>query len=139
MGLASYLALSATQLTVTFAAPVSAVGFYTADLYNPFNDDLILSVYSGPNATGTLLGQYVPPRLNFQLNNIYFIGAVDNDNTIGSAELNAVGFAGDTVYLDKIVFASVPEPSSFVISGLGALGLLSYVWRCRTARPNDSV
>jgi PEP-CTERM motif len=136
LGTASYLEMAATTLTVSFATPVLGVGFYTADLYNPAGDNpLILSLYSGPNATGTLLGQYFAPAFNFQLNNIYFIGAADTASTIGSAVLVSQGFHGDGIELDKVVFTQVPEPSALALAAFGLTAFLGFGRRRRNVSP----
>jgi len=39
----------------------------------------------------------------------------------------------DTVGIDNVVMSSVPEPSTVVLIGIGAISLLGYAWRRRRA------
>lgn len=45
--------------------------------------------------------------------------------------LNHVGDGTPSILLDNITFSAVPEPSTFALLGIGAIGLLVYAWRRR--------
>jgi hypothetical protein len=117
----------------TVLEPVGSFGVFVIDLFNPPavpNADTI-SVYTGIDGTGTLLGTFTAASFNFQMNNLYFMGVVSTINDIGSVVFTNVGTYGDYVALDNVRFATgIPEPASLalVIGG----GLLLFVgWRRR--------
>ncbi|MFM9851933.1 MAG: hypothetical protein ACKVOJ_03865, partial [Sphingomonadaceae bacterium] len=108
---------SVFSLTTNFNAPVSAVGIDVIDYFGAsgFNNFLNLSVFSGANGTGTLLGSFTSSQFNFQRNNVYFLGAVSTANDIGSAVFSRrTDNTGDVIGVDNIVsgvIGAVPEPT----------------------------
>jgi hypothetical protein len=93
-------------MTVSFDEPVMGAGFMFADYFNaPGDNTNTIEAFSGPDGTGVSLGQFQAVALNFELNNLYFMGLADAANTIGSVVLSGPRLHGDSVYLDKILFA----------------------------------
>lgn len=98
------------QMTVSFDEPVVAVGFMVADYFNAVGDNTnTIEAFSGPDGTGTSLGQFQAVALNFETNSLYFMGLADVANTIGSVVLSGPQLHGDSVYLDKILFARIGD------------------------------
>jgi hypothetical protein len=65
------------------------------------------------------------------LQNAVSIEFYENGNLRGNMAVPINGPAGLNNYWNNINLAPVPEPSTFVLLGAGALGLLAYVWRRR--------
>lgn len=127
MGSATYLrddyGPGAWELTLTFEEAVFAIGFMTADYFNPFNDNpMTLEIFDGPDGTGNLIGSVDALDLNFQLNYLYFLGITDSTSSIRSARLSGAGNYSDTVFLDSISFARIPGPGTLVCLALGLAG-----------------
>jgi hypothetical protein len=127
MGSATYLrddyGPGAWNLTVTFEQAVFAIGFLTADYFNPFGDNpMSLEIFDGADGTGNLIGSVNAIDLNFQLNYLYFLGIADSNSGIRSARLSGAGNYSDTVFLDAIRFARVPGPGTLVCLALGLAG-----------------
>ena len=118
--------IGAGTLTFTFASAVAGLGFTTIDLFNPQgSNDISLSVFSGANGTGTLLGSTTAANFNFQSNFTYFMGFTSDSNNIGSFVLTNPGGASDVFGVDNIVsaklspVAAVPEPATWAMMLLG--------------------
>ena len=130
------------SLIFTFASAVAGVGFTTIDLFNPnsFND-VSLSVFSGANGTGTLLGSTTAADFNFQANNTYFMGFFSGSENIGSFVLSNPAGAGDVFGVDNIVsaklssVAAVPEPATWAMMLLG-FGFVGGALRSAKRRQN---
>jgi hypothetical protein len=71
-------------------------------------------------ATGNVLGSIVTPSFCFQLNFIYFFGAVSSQYDIASVVLSdqRLQVTNDGVLIDDIRFIAVPEPAC----GAAAIG-----------------
>jgi hypothetical protein len=133
LGQATYLRNSngAFSFTVSFDEAVTGVGLMTADYFNPFgNNTASIEAFSGVNGTGQSLGRFNASALNFQLNNLYFMGLADTQDSIRSVVLSGPGLFGDTVYIDQIAFArlgtepeTVPEPLGVLAIAVCGLGL----------------
>ena len=120
----------AGSLTFSFASAVAGFGFTTIDLFNPEGvNDITLSVFSGANGTGTLLGSTTAANFNFQRNNKYFMGFLSETQNVGSFVLNNPGGSDDEFGVDDIVaakfssVAAVPEPSTWAMMLLGMAGV----------------
>jgi hypothetical protein len=127
-------------LTVSFDSGVSGVGLFTADYFNPQNNNpLTIEAFTGANGTGTSLGSFSSVAFNFQANNLYFMGLATNNgsNSIGSLVFTDVNTAtGDTLAIDDIRFSRVspnnvtPEGDSFLLLTSGLLPLVGFgLWR----------
>jgi hypothetical protein len=120
-------------MTVSFQEPVMGAGFLFADYFNALGDNTnTIEAFSGPDGTGISLGQFQAVALNFELNNLYFMGLADAANTIGSVVLSGPRLHGDSVYLDKILFARVGDPPLLAgdYNGDGTVDAADYVvWR----------
>ena len=122
-------------LPVAFATPVSGVGLYVGDHYDPFGTDaVVLEAFSGANGTGASLGTFTLPSYNFQLGNQVFMGLASATREIGSVVLtDGLAASGDGVYLDNFQIAGleIPEPT-----GIGAVLLgLAVPWLRGRRRP----
>jgi hypothetical protein len=121
------------QMTVSFDEPVMGAGFMFADYFNAQGDNTnTIEAFSGPDGTGTSLGQFPAVALNFESNNLYFMGLADAANTIGSVVLSGPRLHGDSVYLDKILFARLGDPPLLAgdYNGDGKVDTADYVvWR----------
>ncbi|MBI1788016.1 MAG: putative Ig domain-containing protein [Acidobacteria bacterium] len=110
----------AGNLVITFAAPVMAAGLFTIDSHSSGqfgSNQLILEAFSGPDATGTLLGQFFSAPFVFQPNLLYFMGVASDTNNIRSVRFvnpSASQFLGDFVGIGPIHFAS---PRVVLLSG----------------------
>jgi hypothetical protein len=113
----------AWSLTVSFEQAVYAIGFMTADYFNPFGDNpMTLEAFDGVDGTGSLIGMVDAASLNFQLNHLYFMGIADTNATIRSVRFSGAGGYSDTVFLDSISFATIPGPASLAALALGLVG-----------------
>jgi hypothetical protein len=62
----------------------------------------------------------------------HFIGF---ENSTGIRSIRFKGEGDATLRLDDLTFQPVPEPSTFVLLGAGAVGLLDFAWRRRKGKP----
>jgi hypothetical protein len=80
--------------TVSFDTPVSGVGLFLIDLFNPFNiplcgglcDDVTIEAFTGTDGTGSSLGLYHSAAYNFQgnpVNYLNFMGITSSSVDIG--------------------------------------------------------
>jgi hypothetical protein len=122
-----------SQFTISFASPVSAVGFSTIDLYNPAGlsarNPVSIEAFAGPNGTGPSLGVFDSAQFNFQRNFLYFMGVGSPTGNIGSLVwTDPVGQSSDYVAIDNIQFSSspapTPEPASLLLLSSGASVLI---------------
>ncbi len=121
-----------SSLTISFSTPALAVGLFTIDYFgsDPPTNELTLSIYSGQDGKGTLLGTAEAVRDNFQPNGLYFMGYVSSTADIGSAVLmRGPDTTGDTIGIGSVLFAdagptAVPEPSAFALVCVGAVVLI---------------
>ncbi len=109
-----------------FASPVSQVQVSFGD-YDSDEDMVTLATYSGPNGTGSVLGTSTvdyPLASDFSINNNFGTVATTG-GSIQSFTLSSAGSFPNSLYYDNITAtASVPEPTSIGLLGLGAVGLL---------------
>ena len=118
----------ASSMTLSFDAPVNAIGFFYGDKFNPFGTDpTTLLAYDGANGTGTLLGTFVLPTNSYQLGYQVFLGVASDTANIRSLMVTDVSSdTGDGTYIDNIRFSqalATPEPASLALLGAGLLGL----------------
>jgi hypothetical protein len=104
---------------------------------------LQITFFSGPNGTGSNLGTVATTPGNAQVSNQINANSptgvwipLDTGTAIapaGAQSLEAFTIVVDqnaaNVYFDDISLVAVPEPSSFALAGLGALGLLAVLRR----------
>jgi hypothetical protein len=125
-------------LIVSFAAPVLGAGIFTIDRFFGlgFTNDIAIEAYDGPDATGALLASFSGLNLNFQPDNLYFMGVASTAGDIRSIRIvRSNDDTGDTIGLDNLVFATpaaVPEPASIGLFGAG-LAALGWLRRARRA------
>jgi hypothetical protein len=117
-----------SSLTVSFSTPAMAVGLFIIDYFGSdlTTNQITLSIYSGQNGRGTLLGTATAARDNFQPDSLYFMGYVSTGEDIGSAVLTRGSDTdGDTIGIGSILFAdgggvlAVPEPSALALACMG--------------------
>ena len=95
-----------------------------------------VQVYSGLDGTGTLLANISLPSTPSPYTVFVPIGV----SFAGTAESVIFGGSANYIAFDNVTLGSetatgsVPEPSSFVIAGLGGLGFFGYGWRRRRAK-----
>lgn len=138
------------SLTISFNTPVSGVGLFTIDLFNPFStplcgglcDDVTILAYTGTGGTGALLGTFHAAAYNFQgnpINYLYFMGITSSTANIGSVVLNQpANPSGDVIGLGNILYGTgtataAPEPNT-VVNLLMATALLAVFARRKAAR-----
>lgn len=128
---------TSTQFNLAFSSPVSAFGFYGTDI-GDFGGRLTLMLTGGGTATltiptslgssGSSSGQqiffgFIDPTLSYS--------GIQFGNTSGGSDF----FGFDNMIIGDLqqVQLSVPEPGSFVMLGLGLLGLYSLLLLRRRA------
>ncbi|MFO0894143.1 MAG: dockerin type I repeat-containing protein [Phycisphaerales bacterium] len=125
------------SLTASFAAPVLAAGFFTADVFDGFGDNgLLVEAFDDVSGGGTLLGSTMTAAWNFELNARYFVGLGDPLGRIRSIRISIpTVLYGDSQYVDGILFAAPPRvaPCMGDLDGSGDvngadLGLLLASW-----------
>ncbi|WP_077340172.1 PEP-CTERM sorting domain-containing protein [Pseudocolwellia agarivorans] len=126
-----YLEINNTGvLTLSFTSGAFAAGIGTFDVWT--GGDFTISVFSGVNGTGSLLGSLsgVAEGLNFQNLGTFFMGVkTDDGSKFGSIAFDFSADGNDDIGYDDILFASnslqvsVPEPSTLVIFALGVFVL----------------
>ena len=103
--------------------PTAAVGLFFGDLQFPGNTFAIF------DAGGASLGSFdVISETGGGAQTFLFFG-VTSDVPIGKLQVSVP--LNDAVAFDNLKFASVPEPSTWILFSTGALGLIGYAWRCR--------
>jgi PKD repeat protein len=113
--------LQLATLTVSFAAPVGAVGLSVIDYFNTTgNNEIHIEAYTGPNGTGTSLGRFLGAVGNFQTNRSYFMGVVSDANDIGSLVFRDVSTAlGDSIGVDDVRFAAFAQDNRPPVAAAG--------------------
>lgn len=112
------MASSGATLTIDFDTPTYGAGLFTVDKFlTATSPPTTIEAFTGPNGTGTSLGIFNSSTLNFQPNNLYFMGITSSDGDILSVVFTFSGAGtGDSIGVDDIVFASsdgiIPEPKA---------------------------
>jgi hypothetical protein len=106
---------------MTFDRPVFGAGMFLVGYFNPLGDNPVtISVYSGPDGTGDLLGSFVSVASNFQPTNMYFMGVASTTSTIGSIAFDVTGGNGSIIGDDfHWVHSPVPAPGATVAMAAG--------------------
>lgn len=123
------------SLTISFSDYVLGVTLGTIDKFgfgSTTADPMTLTAFGGIEGTGTNLGSAtVYDFLNFQVNNMFYMGVSDATNQIRSVVFTYAGTVkNDDIGIDNIAFAtitstSVPEPTTVALIGLGLLGVVA--------------
>ena len=80
----------------------------------------VARLYDGPDGTGSLLGEEtLDMHQNWYTRFMIYSGTSGGQPVVGGS-LNVYSFS-----------ITVPEPSAFVLLGIGAVSLLGYAWRRR--------
>lgn len=134
----NYLSVGAavSSLTISFDQGVIGAGLNIIDAFSSPSNPLALQVeaFSGQNGTGASLGLFNNLGLNFQTNNIYFMGITSDVLFSSLVFRDLTNNSGDIIGIDDIVFATtqlsvVPLPASLPLFGTG-LAVMSLIgWR----------
>ena len=113
------------SMTISFNLPVNAIGFEFSALFDPQTAIITTTDVNGNSVSGSYnalnygTGQYYGV---ISLNNLLSVIVTDADSSSG---VDIGNFAYST--------ASVPEPSTYALFGIGAIGLLMVMRRKKTA------
>lgn len=117
----NYLFVSSppANLVISFNAPVTGVGLFTIDYFNPspYNNFLTIEAFTGQGGTGVSLGVFTSLNVNLQNDNLYFMGLVSTNNDIQSLVFTRLSDnTGDVIGIDDIRFATLGQtqlPAAF--------------------------
>jgi len=111
-----------SSLTLTFDNPVSGVGLFTIDKFSGSS----VATITAYDSSNTSLGSFSGTGINFQSNNLFFMGLMSDSQDIKKFVFDSNYGSGDEIGLDNIVYASsvVPVPGAAVLGmiGIGIVG-----------------
>ncbi len=124
-------------LTLTFDNAVMGAGLFTIDKWYgiDYGSEVIMTAY---DSYDNVLGTFDSINLNFQPNNLYFMGLMSDAQNITKLTIQFDGVGSDIIGYDNVVYASagctsaVPAPGALLLSGLGT-GVIGW-FRKRTQR-----
>ena len=118
-------------LDISFDQAVRGVGLFSIDLYRDSELSLEAFDHADPDhADAQSLGRFNRAGLgsnNYQQNQLYFMGLLDDEPRIRSVRLKFGAGGFDSIGVDDIRVATdaiIPTPSTIAILGVGAVGLL---------------
>jgi formylglycine-generating enzyme len=116
-------------IVFAFPAGVFRAGAYVAA--DPWHIDGGPVLVSSYDASGNLLASVTIDHATVSGWKNRFVGF---EEPAGIGSIRFLGDSGSTVRLDDLTFEAVPEPSTLIFIGIGAVGLLAYAWRRRASR-----